>query len=204
MTGDATWLHTFFDTTFWSNPGADFLGTVSATQSVSDTGFYTWGSTSQMVADVQDWLDNPATNFGWLVLGDESGPATAKRFDSRQNPVEANRPVLTVAYSGTASVEGPPEDFLPDFHLSQNFPNPFNPTTTIQYRLPKGVHAILELHDNLGRKVKTLVNQRQDSGTHQVLWDGTNEEGRNVTSGVYIYRLRAGSSAQMRKIVLLR
>src|SRR6266480_1206868 len=76
---DATWRHRFFDTIFWTNEGGDFSATVSASQSVGDIGQYIWSS-SQMVADVQSWLDNPATNFGWLVLGDESTSATGKRF----------------------------------------------------------------------------------------------------------------------------
>ena len=78
---DATWRHRFFDTIFWSTQGGDFSATVSASQSVGAVGQYTWSS-AQMVADVQAWLDNPASNFGWLVLGDETAIATAKRFDT--------------------------------------------------------------------------------------------------------------------------
>ena len=80
---DATWRHRFFDTIFWTTEGGDFSATVSASQSVGDVGMYTWSS-SQMIADVQSWLDNPGANFGWLVLGDESGAGTAKRFDTRE------------------------------------------------------------------------------------------------------------------------
>src|SRR5437870_3645440 len=68
---DATWRHRFFDVTFWAMEGGDFSAIVSASQSVGPVGFYTWNS-AQMVSDVQSWLDNPASNFGWLVLGDES------------------------------------------------------------------------------------------------------------------------------------
>ena len=94
-TNDATWRHRFFDTIFWTTEGGDFSGTVSASQSVGAVGMYTWSS-SQMVADVQSWLNNPAANFGWLVLGDESEAATAKRFDTRES---ASPPVLTIQYS---------------------------------------------------------------------------------------------------------
>ena len=92
---DATWRHRFFDTIFWAAQGGDFSATVSASQSVSVVGPYTWSS-QQMVADVQDWLDNPAGNFGWLVLGDEKPTLTAKRFDTRES---ANPPVLTIEYA---------------------------------------------------------------------------------------------------------
>jgi hypothetical protein len=91
---DATWRHRFFDTIFWTTEGGDFSATVSASQSVGPVGVYTWSS-SQMRADVQSWLDDPATNFGWLVLGDESAVLTAKRFDTRES---ASPPVLTILY----------------------------------------------------------------------------------------------------------
>ena len=94
---DATWRHRFYDTIFWTMQGGDFSPTVSASQSVGPIGQYTWSST-QMIADVQSWLDNPANNFGWLVLGDESTSATAKRFDTRES---ASPPVLTIEYTRT-------------------------------------------------------------------------------------------------------
>jgi hypothetical protein len=93
-TNDATWRHRFFDTIFWTTEGGDFSGTVSASQSVGPVGVYMWSS-SQMRADVQSWLDDPASNFGWLVLGDESEILTAKRFDTRES---ASPPVLTIQY----------------------------------------------------------------------------------------------------------
>jgi hypothetical protein len=92
---DATWRHRFFDTILWTNEGGDFSATVTASQSVGAIGQYTWTSV-QMVADVQEWLDNPANNFGWLLLGDESTIATAKRFDTRES---ASPPVLTIQYT---------------------------------------------------------------------------------------------------------
>jgi hypothetical protein len=91
---DATWRHRFFDSVFWTTQGGDFSATVSASQSVDVIGQYTWSS-PQMVADVQSWLDNPASNFGWLVLGDETGSATAKRFDTRES---ASPPMLTIEF----------------------------------------------------------------------------------------------------------
>jgi len=91
---DATWRHRFFDSIFWMTQGGDFSATVSASQSVGGVGQYTWSS-AQMIADVQLWLDKPASNFGWLVLGDETAIATAKRFDTRES---ASPPVLTIQY----------------------------------------------------------------------------------------------------------
>ena len=91
---DATWRHRFFDTMFWSAQGGDFSATVSASQLVGPVGQYTWSS-AQMVADVQAWLDNPASNLGWLVLGDETAIATAKRFDTRES---TSPPMLTIEF----------------------------------------------------------------------------------------------------------
>jgi FtsP/CotA-like multicopper oxidase with cupredoxin domain len=103
-TNDATWRHRFFNTTLWTAQGGDFSGTVSASQSVGAVGTYTWASTAQMVADVQSWLNNPSTNFGWLVKGDETTNTTAKRFESRES---GNPPALTINYTPTSSTPTP-------------------------------------------------------------------------------------------------
>lgn len=97
--GDATWLHTFFNTSFWTTPGGDFAPGASATQSVLGPGVYTWSSTPDLVADAQAWLDDPSSNFGWTLTGLEGVSGTAKRFDSRENFTEGNRPVLNVEYT---------------------------------------------------------------------------------------------------------
>lgn len=95
--GDATWRHTFFDTAFWTTPGGDFSPAASATTPVDRIGIYTWSS-FQMVVDVQEWLLSPATNFGWIILSNETLSGSAKRFDSRQNATAANHPLLIVEY----------------------------------------------------------------------------------------------------------
>jgi hypothetical protein len=97
-TGDATWIHTFFAAASWSQPGGDFVPESSASASVIGTGYYDWGSTPGMIADVQGWLDQPGSNFGWLVMGNEEFPLTAKRFDSREHPNPAMRPSLAIEY----------------------------------------------------------------------------------------------------------
>lgn len=98
--GDATWLHRQFGTTLWTAPGGDFDPVPSSTTNVGGVGFWSWASTPVLVADVQQMLDQPGLNFGWLVLRDEIDvPPTAKRFDSRENPVAANRPTLIVEYT---------------------------------------------------------------------------------------------------------
>ncbi|MCZ6776013.1 MAG: S8 family serine peptidase [Ignavibacteria bacterium] len=75
------------------------------------------------------------------------------------------------------------------FKLEQNFPNPFNPTTNIRYELPKAAFVTLTIYDVLGREVRKLVNERQSAAIRSLTWDGTNNLGKAVASGVYLYRL---------------
>ena len=100
--GDATWLHTKFDSDRWQTPGGDYSASASASQAVQATGQYTWGSTDEMVTDVQAWLDEPSANFGWVIIGNETDRQTAKRFDSKDNPEEANRPSLVVEFTSAS------------------------------------------------------------------------------------------------------
>jgi hypothetical protein len=95
--GDATWLHTFHDTALWAQPGGDFAAAPSAVTPVGGPGIYAWSSPA-LVADVAAWLADPAVNFGWALLGDETTNRTAKRFDSRENE-PANRPRLAITYT---------------------------------------------------------------------------------------------------------
>jgi hypothetical protein len=101
--GDATWVHRFFPTVEWASTGGDFDAAPSGDSLIANIGFYTWGSAG-MVADVQSWLDSPDDNFGWIVIGNEATFPTAKRFDSRENSDESERPVLTVEFSGGPDV----------------------------------------------------------------------------------------------------
>lgn len=95
-TGDATWKYTFWNTQTWTNLGGDFSSTASATTNVSGVGSYQW---TGLAADVQQWLDTPANNFGWLLAGDESTNKTAKEIASRQNSNPSDRPTLQIDYT---------------------------------------------------------------------------------------------------------
>ncbi|GAB4112374.1 MAG: hypothetical protein Kow001_14120 [Acidobacteriota bacterium] len=101
-TGDATWLHNFFNTSLWTTPGGDFQAAASATTPVGAIGDYTWQSQG-MINDVQGWVNDPASNFGWIVIGNEAVDHTAKRFNSRE--ASAARPVLSVTYTPPAQAE---------------------------------------------------------------------------------------------------
>jgi len=194
-TNDATWLHRFFSTTLWSSAGGDFSATPSASQTVSGIGIYTWGSTAGMVSDIQQWLNTPSSNFGWVIIGNESAGGTSKRFDSRENITAANRPKLTVTFSTTDVDENLPFAFA----LHQNSPNPFNPTTTMRFELAARSHASLKIFNTLGQEVATLVNAILSPGAHTVQWNAS-----DMSSGVYMYRLEAGGLIATKKLVLAR
>ncbi|MBT5329633.1 MAG: T9SS type A sorting domain-containing protein [Gemmatimonadetes bacterium] len=91
-----------------------------------------------------------------------------------------------------------------DFSLAPNFPNPFNPETTLRYALPQSGEVKLVIYDMLGQEVRTLVHEMQAPGVYTVLWNGHNEHGFAVASGLYFYRIEAGNFVQTRKMTLVR
>ncbi len=86
-----------------------------------------------------------------------------------------------------------------EFVLEQNYPNPFNPSTTIYYSIPELSFVTLKVYDVLGSEVITLVNEEKPVGTYEITWHAT-----NLPSGVYFYRLQAGSFAETKKMVLMK
>jgi 5'-nucleotidase / UDP-sugar diphosphatase len=96
------------------------------------------------------------------------------------------------------------EQLPSQFSLLQNYPNPFNPETTILYHLNKGVKVSLKIYNTVGQLIKTLVDETQASGIHSINWDGKNEFGGEVASGVYLYQLKSKNSSEKRKMLLVR
>jgi len=111
---------------------------------------------------------------------------------------------------GTTDVpETPVDEILSDFHLFQNYPNPFNPETRIQFKvqslkLRELVPTSLRIYNILGQRVKTLVNEEKKAGTYEVIWDGKDDQGKGVSSGIYFYQLRAGDFTETKKMLLLK
>jgi hypothetical protein len=94
---------------------------------------------------------------------------------------------------------------VPDeFALQNNYPNPFNPATTIQYDMPIDAEVLLVVYDILGRHVKTLINTSQTAGYKSIKWNGTNDQGQYVSAGMYFYYLQAGKFSKVRKMILLK
>jgi len=90
------------------------------------------------------------------------------------------------------------------FALHQNYPNPFNPVTTLRYDLPEQTHVNITIYDMLGRKVRTILNQQQDPGYKSLIWDATNDYGKPVSAGIYLYQIQAGEYISTKKMVLLK
>ncbi|MFH2140840.1 MAG: T9SS type A sorting domain-containing protein [Bacteroidota bacterium] len=105
----------------------------------------------------------------------------------------------------TVDVENGFDPIVPDeYNLKQNYPNPFNPTTTIEFELTRKSNVELTVYDILGRKVASLINQAMPVGSHKIKWDGRNQNGDNVASGIYFYKIRTDQFSDTKKMVLVR
>jgi hypothetical protein len=91
-----------------------------------------------------------------------------------------------------------------EFSLSQNYPNPFNPETEISYGLPRDCYVKLAIYNVAGQKVNTLVDERQSAGYKTIYWNGRDDKGKAVASGIYFYKLEAGNFTESRKMVLIK
>jgi hypothetical protein len=132
--------------------------------------------------------------FGWEGINDQ-GPAKRKEVMER---------VLNWLDSPTYINRNSELPIAQQVELYPNYPNPFNPQTAISYRLSAISYVELTIYNPLGQRVRTLVKTRQISGSYEVDWDGRDDTGREVGSGIYYVQLRARNSALTRKMLLLR
>ena len=105
---------------------------------------------------------------------------------------------------GTAVVESQDATVPATFTLDQNYPNPFNPATTIRFDLLLSEEIDLAIYNLPGQKFATLAQGLQEAGTYTLRWDGRDDDGRDLATGVYLYRLKAGERVETRKLLLLR
>lgn len=143
-------------------------------------------------------------SYTWVVK-DKGFVVTIDSRDGETNPEFTLAEGYTVLKEIITGVETPfGSSPLQDFSLFQNYPNPFNPGTTIQYQLPLTTHVTLKVYNLLGQEIRTLVDAHQSHGLYKFHWDGRDDLGRDVPSGVYIYKLRAGDHTTSRKMELIR
>jgi len=175
-----------------------------------------WGA----VTGATKYIVQLATDFQFtaLVLNDSSRTSTTtNRLTLDQGKqyywrVAAVNAAGTSAFSTvfnfkilTTGVDIVVGDIPKEFSLVQNFPNPFNPTTNIRYGLPHQASVTMEIYNMLGVKVRTLLHgETMSAGVHQMSWDGKNDAGVSVTSGVYLYRIVAGSFQSTMKMMMLK
>ncbi|RME02038.1 MAG: T9SS C-terminal target domain-containing protein, partial [Calditrichaeota bacterium] len=141
-------------------------------------------------------------NFGWSVaISDRYAVIGAPAL-----PPVSHAPGAVYVYdlSTIVGIQESPETVPATFRLEQNYPNPFNPTTVIRYRIPAADHVELTIFNRLGEPVRTLVSERKAAGSYEIVWDGTDETGRRVASGVYLFRLSVGEQVQTKKMILMR
>ena len=134
--------------------------------------------------------------FGIALMDNAGGSA---HYTTAGLVVTMTMPVITSVedYADNSSI---PKTFA----LNQNYPNPFNPATTVSYQLPKNENVVLDIYNITGQLIKSLVNEPKNAGNYRIQWNGTNESGQRVATGIYIYHLKAGSYEKTRKMVLLK
>jgi len=146
----------------------------------------------------------------WPEAADGNGPTLELINPSLDNALAESWSASTGNGSpgaiNTSYLTNDDEDFIlpTEFIVHNNFPNPFNPTTTISYELPKNSFVNIIIYDLLGREVKVLVSGELVSGFHEIIWDGKDNFGRSVGAGVYFYLIKAGEFRQTKKMVLLK
>ena len=179
---------------------------INAVQSYFVDGFEDWDYFVSWTSGTPDqypeswWWMNHSENVMALTYEDMNCEA-AGNYDSTAYAL-----VLGVCeYIGLDLSQIQNEASMPDsYYLLQNYPNPFNSTTTLRYDLAGHSNVNIIIYDMLGREVKTLINQTQDAGFKSIQWDGTNDYGKQVSAGVYLYRIQAGEYMQTKKMVFLK
>ncbi len=153
------------------------------------------------------------TNFDWTQFFVDFQVPTDKNYSGAEFRLHIYSLFTGTVYfddltvqktSGTTAVTDLGKLVPAKFQVFQNYPNPFNPTTTISYALPNPSQVRIVIYDILGREVRTLVNSEQQSGVHNIVWNGLNNDGQQVASGTYIYRVKAGDNVQVKKMLFLK
>ncbi len=143
---------------------------------------------------------------GFRVAG--AGDINGDGYDEVLLPIYGDTTARGVVYIFTSSpssvFDDNQEHISRGFRLDRNYPNPFNPQTEISYALPVDCRVSLTVYNILGQKVVTLVDEFQEAGKKNVLWDGKNASGHELPSGIYFYRIDAGEVTQARKMVILK
>jgi hypothetical protein len=137
-----------------------------------------------------------SSSLGQSITGEQIG-TTRKVYSGFWNP-------RVVEMSPVEQEEEDLSQLPREFDMQQNYPNPFNPNTLIEYTLPKSTPVKIQVFNILGQDVRVLVDESQEPGYKTVYWDGKDNSGREVGSGIYFYRIVAGSFVKCKKMALLK
>jgi|GEM_PF-601198 len=160
--------------------------------------------TTAGVQEINVWMREDGLFIDKIVLTQDAG-FTPEGLGPAESPrVSAAAMIAAMNDSGEEFIKGAVVDLPTEFALEENYPNPFNPTTTIQFALPEDASVTLEVYDATGRLVATLINSQLSAGRYESIWNGRNDAGSTVASGVYLYRLRAGSFVQTKTMLLMK
>jgi hypothetical protein len=135
------------------------------------------------------------------IISDGAGGAIITWMDDRSGNSDIY--ALRIDANGSTGVTASDAPAVP-IELQQNYPNPFNPTTTVAYSVPERCNVALKIYDVSGKCVARLVDKEQEKGSYTVAWNGKDETGNSMASGIYLYRLSAGNQTIAKKMVLLR
>ncbi len=153
---------------------------------INSEGDTLWSKASSMRGELRDIKQTE--DGGFLVAGFIG-------YSQSGNLAKFNQNITTSATPATEPVS---------FKLKQNYPNPFNPSTRISYSLERSSNVSITVYNMLGEKIKTLVNGTRNAGSHTVVWNGTDQMGAQVSSGVYLYRLTADQRSVTQKMTLIK
>ncbi|MCD6308491.1 MAG: T9SS type A sorting domain-containing protein, partial [Candidatus Latescibacteria bacterium] len=168
------------------------------------------GSTGLVGLSMTDVVDDGVVRVSDWFVGEDFGGTATLAFRSKGMNSDMTFEILNavVDVDGLAAVTETTDytaRALPTvYSLSQNYPNPFNPTTTIDYSIPQSGNVELAVFNMTGQKVRTLVSERQDASFYKVVWDGRNDLGESVASGLYFYRLVSGNFNKIEKMTLVK
>ncbi|OQX82854.1 hypothetical protein B6D60_11455 [candidate division KSB1 bacterium 4484_87] len=145
----------------------------------------------------QEIMDGVPENFGYVneICVDPNDPRYIYAATNGSGLLRLFRPYSDV----NEEIQVIPTSFT----LKQNYPNPFNPETRIEYSVAMGEHILLQIFNQRGQLICTLVNELQVPGTYAKIWDGKDELGNNVASGIYLYRFQAGKFSKTKKMIKL-
>ena len=144
-------------------------------------------------------------NFCFVLDSQAKGHGAFSAFNFAQGMLEDDSVEIYYVSSSSSDIEGEEENHkISHFNLIQNYPNPFNSSTIISYEIGKAEQVSLKIYDILGREVRSLVNGLQRPGVYRLIWDGKNNQGKEVTSGIYFYQLKTGNFSETKKLVLIK